>query len=40
MQIGSFPGLCNLESDFPDEESLAHSFSGDKSVWTIAGNKE
>lgn len=28
------PGICRLESDFPDEE-FAHPFSVDKSVWAM-----
>ena len=30
-----FQGICRLESDFPDDESLAHPFSVDKNVWAI-----
>ena len=40
VQSGHFPGICHLEPDFPDDESLAHPFSVDKSVWAMAGNKE
>ena len=29
MQSGYFPGICHLESDFPDEENLAHPYSVD-----------
>lgn len=40
MQSGHFPGICHLESDVLHDESLAHLFSVDKSVWAMIGNKE
>lgn len=40
VQSGHFQSICHLESDFPDDESLACPCCVDRSVWAMAGNKE